>query len=281
MSKIIFFDVDGTLVNFSCQMPESTRYALKCLHESGHKLVVCTGRSKSEVYPWLLSMDWDGLICGAGAYVEWNGKELYAKYMDDKMVSIIIDYIESKNGTYILEGSTHIWERDILMKKNRAFIEEWIKASNGNGKDTPIPKARVFTNKEEVSHIHKLNFHGIDMDASVMENEINNLLKPAGLGKIKAIRFNNGNVFTRSGEITIDGIHKSFGIDMLLKESGFKIDDSIAFGDSLNDFEMIQNAGYGIAMGNACNALKEVADYVTTHIDDNGIYNAIKELDLI
>ena len=100
-------------------------------------------------------------------------------------------------------------------------------------------------------------------------------------GKIKAIRFNNGNVFTRSGEITIEGIHKSFGIDMLLKESGFKTGDSVAFGDSLNDFEMIQNAGYGIAMGNACNALKEVADYVTTHIDDNGIYNAVKELDLI
>lgn len=281
MSKIIFFDVDGTLVNFSCKMPESTRTALELLHKNGHKLVVSTGRSKSEVYPWLLSMDWDGLICGAGAYVEWNKKEIYAKYMSDRMVEIIVEYIESRGGTYILEGSYAIWERDILADKNRAFIEEWIKASNGNGIDAPIPKARLFSQLSEVSHIHKLNFHGMDMDAAVMENELNRLLSGEGLGNVKAIRFNNGNVFVTSGEITIEGIHKSFGIDMLLKASGFDTCDSVAFGDSLNDYEMIKNSGTGIAMGNACDALKEAADMVTSSIDEDGIYNAVKRLGLI
>lgn len=281
MSNILFFDVDGTLVNFSCRMPESTRIALKLLHQNGHKLVISTGRSKSEVYPWLLSMDWDGLICGAGAYVEWNQKEIYAKYMSDRMVEILVNYIESKNGTYILEGSSAIWERDILVKKNHAFIEEWIKASNGNGVDQPIPTARIFSHLSEVSHIHKLNFHGIDMDADVMEKEINGLLSSEGLGNIKAIRFNNGNVFVTSGEITMEGIHKSFGIDMLLKHSGFNAGEAIAFGDSLNDYEMIKNAGTGVAMGNACDALKQAADIVTSHIDEDGIYNAVKKLGLI
>ena len=281
MSNIIFFDVDGTLVNFSCQMPESTRKALKKLHENGHKLVVSTGRSKSEVYPWLLSMDWDGLVCGAGAYVEWNGNEIYAKYMSDRMVEILVNYIEGKNGTYILEGSSAIWEKDILVKKNREFIEKWIKASNGNGVDEPIPKARLFSHISEISHIHKLNFHGIDMEPSVMENEINGLLRNEGLGSIKAIRFNSGNFFATSGEITMEGIHKSFGIDMLLKTAGYTADKSIAFGDSLNDLEMLQNAGIGVAMGNACDELKKVADLVTDHIDEDGIYNAACKLKLI
>ena len=281
MSKIIFFEVDGTLVNFSCQMPDSTRTALKLLHENGHKLVVSTGRSKSEVYPWLLSMDWDGLICGAGAYVEWNKKEIYARYMSDRMVEIIVEYIESRGGTYILEGSSAIWERDILVDKNRALIEEWIKASNGNGVDAPIPKARLFSHISEASHIHKLNFHGMDMDSAVMEKELNRLLSGEGLGKVKAIRFNNGNVFVTSGEITMEGIHKSFGIDMLLKTSGFDVSESIAFGDSLNDYEMIKNAGIGIAMGNACDALKDAAHIVTSHIDENGIFNAAVRLGLI
>lgn len=281
MSKIIFFDVDGTLVNFSCRMPESTRTALELLHKNGHKLVISTGRSKSEVYPWLLSMDWDGLICGAGAYVEWNKKEIYAKYMSDRMVELIVDYIEGKGGTYILEGSSDIWERDVLVKKNRTLIDEWIKSSNGNGVDAPIPKARLFSHISEVNHIHKLNFHGIDMDAAVMEKEINSLLSCEELGTIKAIRFNNGNVFVTSGEITMEGIHKSFGIDMLLKASGFDASESIAFGDSLNDYEMIKNAGTGIAMGNACDLLKEAADMVTSHIDEDGIYNAVKRLGLI
>lgn len=281
MSKIIFFDVDGTLVNFSCQMPESTRAALKLLHKNGHKLVVSTGRSKSEVYSWLLSMDWDGLICGAGAYVEWNKKEIYAKYMSDRMVELITGYIENKGGTYILEGSSAIWERDILVEKNRALIDEWIKSSNGNGVDAPIPKARLFSHISEVSRIHKLNFHGMDIDASVMENDINKLLRDEELGSIKAIRFNNGNVFATSGEITMEGIHKSFGINMLLKASGFDVRDSVAFGDSLNDYEMIKNSGTGVAMGNACDKLKEAADMVTDSIDEDGIYNGVRRLGLI
>ncbi len=69
--------------------------------------------------------------------------------------------------------------------------------------------------------------------------------------------------------------------DMLLKTSGFDVSESIAFGDSLNDYEMIKNAGIGIAMGNACDALKDAAHIVTSHIDENGIFNAAVRLGLI
>lgn len=277
---IAFFDVDGTLVDFSCRMPESTKKALTMLHHHGHKLVVSTGRSKSEVYPWLLDMEWDGLICGAGAYVEWQGEEIFARYMPDAMVKTIAEYLEARSGTYILEGSTHIWEKESLKEKNRALIEKWIKASNGDGNNQPIPKAKLFENIGDVHHIHKLNFHGMDMDVTQMENEINSLLKEQGLSEIKAIKFNNGNVYTTSGEITMVGVHKSLGIDMIMEKAGFDKKESIAFGDSLNDYEMVQGAGIGVAMGNACDALKEVADYVTTHINEDGIYNAVIKLGL-
>ncbi len=279
--KVLFFDVDGTLVNFSCEMPISTKRALEMLHNNGHYLVISTGRSKSEVYPWLLSMEWDGLICGAGAYVEWNKNIIYSKYMDNLMVKLITEYIEELGRTYILEGSSAIWEKSALMEKNRALISEWIKASNGDGSNAPIPDARLFDDISEVSLIHKLNFHGIDMDISIFENELNTHMKNNGLSPIHAIKFNNGNVFNTSGEITLEGIHKSYGINLLLESSGFDVNDSIAFGDSMNDYEMVKNAGIGVAMGNACDSLKNVADFVTDHIDKDGIFNAVLKLGLI
>lgn len=279
--NIIFFDIDGTLVNFSCEMPESTREALQKLHKNGHYLVVSTGRSKSEVYPWLLDMHWDGLICGAGAYIEWNREIIYSKYMSDLMVKIITEYLETNNGTYILEGSSAIWEKRSLKEINRAHIEKWIKSSHGNGSNAPIPTARLFDDISEVSLIHKLNFHGMTASAQTIENELNEIFSQNNLPAIHAIKFNTGNHFHSSGEITLSGIHKSYGIDLLLNTAHIAPSSSIAFGDSLNDYEMIKNAGIGIAMGNACDELKEIATYTTSHIDDNGIYNACHKLKLI
>ena len=280
-NKIIFFDIDGTLVDFSCHMPDSTKDALKLLRKNGHRLIISTGRSKSEVYPWLLDMEWDGLICAAGAYVEFNGSIIYSKYMEPSMVKLLTEYIESHNGTYILEGSEAIWEKKELIEQNRINIENWIRESHGDGNTPLIPKAAAFDNICQVSHIHKLNFHGMDMDINIMENEINTLLSKANMPGIHAIKFNMGNHFSTSGEITLTGIHKSHGMNLLLEASGYTKDSSIAFGDSLNDYEMIQNAGMGIAMGNACDSIKNAADYVTDHINENGIYNAAKKLRLI
>lgn len=70
----------------------------------------------------------------------------------------------------------------------------------------------------------------------------------------------------------------------LLKASQYyhtSTDNCYAFGDSNNDTEMIKAAGHGIAMGNACDELKSIADYVTTDVDEDGIMNALKHFKLI
>lgn len=58
------------------------------------------------------------------------------------------------------------------------------------------------------------------------------------------------------------------------------LSDTVAFGDSMNDIEVVQEAGIGVAMGNAVDALKKVADYVTAPIEEDGIYKACEHLHL-
>ena len=87
------------------------------------------------------------------------------------------------------------------------------------------------------------------------------------------------------GDIVIEmvpkGYSKATGIIYLCDKLGINIEDTFAFGDSANDIEMLKCVGCGIAMGNGTDDAKNVADYVTDSLHDDGIYNACKHFGLI
>ena len=83
-----------------------------------------------------------------------------------------------------------------------------------------------------------------------------------------------------SGEITIRGITKARGMERALDYYGIDRENSVGFGDAFNDLEMMEYAGIGVAMGNARDEVKEAADYVTDHIDRDGIAKAVEKLGL-
>ena len=82
-------------------------------------------------------------------------------------------------------------------------------------------------------------------------------------------------------EILVKGHNKATGLEEAVKYYQTSLENCYAFGDSNNDMEMIQTAGHGIAMGNACEELKKAADYITTDIDEDGIFNALRHFHLI
>jgi len=84
-----------------------------------------------------------------------------------------------------------------------------------------------------------------------------------------------------SGELSEPGMHKGRGIDIVVKYFGADVADTIGIGDGENDIEMLRSAGVAIAMGNGKQALKDIADFVTTDIDKDGIWNAFMHYGLI
>lgn len=84
--KYIFLDIDGTLVDFQGKLADSALKALETAKSNGHKLFVCTGRQRSQIYPWLLEkVEFDGAVCSSGAYVMTDG-ECIAQYCFSKNI---------------------------------------------------------------------------------------------------------------------------------------------------------------------------------------------------
>ena len=90
-TKIVFFDIDGTIYSYEKGIPKDTAKAIELLKANGHIPVICTGRTKCMIYPDFINLGFDNIIAGAGTYCETNGKELYYKKLEDAEARRVID----------------------------------------------------------------------------------------------------------------------------------------------------------------------------------------------
>lgn len=82
-------------------------------------------------------------------------------------------------------------------------------------------------------------------------------------------------------DINMCGVTKASGMDVFLRHYGIDLSRSMAFGDGGNDVEMIRHAGVGVALGNAVDAAKRAADYVTATVDDDGVLRALQHYEVL
>lgn len=262
MSKYVFFDIDGTLWDENMVVPDSTKQAIKKLQENGHKAFVCTGRAMGNVCdPQFHEIGFDGFIAACGNHVEMDGSILYERNMSYEDVKAIYDVSRQYNLPIIYEGTKFQW-----LDREGFDGDAYISYIVENLKDSA-----VFLDECELKYIHANKF-------SALLNENTNY--PAIIDALSD-RFE----FMDHGDGIIEavptGTSKATGIQWLCNHLNISIDDTYAIGDSVNDLEMLAFVGHSIAMGNANQAAKDAAEYVTTHINEDGIKNALEHYGLI
>lgn len=102
MSKVIFLDVDGTLCNYEGVIPESAKQAIKQARKNGHKVYICTGRSRAEVYQEIWDIGLDGMIGGNGSYVEDQSKSVYHKKLSETEERAVVDWLHERGLEFFL-----------------------------------------------------------------------------------------------------------------------------------------------------------------------------------
>ena len=274
--KAIFFDIDGTLIDFDGSIPASTLDALHQAQAKGHAIFLCSGRSKGMIDPRLLGFGFDGIVASSGAYVEYHNEVLLANYMSEDIVRSLISYMDEHHMAYIFQCTNKIVST--TEGNQRFFVAMGGNPEDENNSVNSLLDSRV---SDDALLDHLSQYPDIEKAAyacsDVGVDQVRSDLSP--IFDVTAMSFKDA--ADSAGEITKAGVNKALGIQKVMDHLGITREDVIAFGDGANDYEMIAFAGVGVAMGNASDELKDLADMVTDSVSAHGVYNGMKQLQLL
>lgn len=259
MKGIASFDMDMTLLDHSDgKIPDSTYRAIERLRER-YYIVIATGRDLDSKFSAGLRelVEPDAVIHLNGTKVTVGDELIYHHAMQKDLVRRVLEFSEGKDFSVgITTGTEDYYVNPEIIK--RQDILRWGETQ------------RTFRDPWELlgMEVRTMTYIGDEPGAKLLEAEFPELKLPMFSSKSGA-------------DIIEKEASKAEGLVRLCEYYGVPLADTVAFGDSMNDYEIIRAAGIGIAMGNSIEELKEVADYVTTRIDEDGIWNACVHLHLL
>lgn len=280
--KMLFFDVDETLMDGRTQkIPDSAVKAITQAHEKGHLIFINTGRTKSIMPKCMEDIPIDGFAYACGSHIEYRDSVLFEKLVSQEDISYIREQVFAHDMQGIFQGPDYCYfgpETVVYLERNQEV----------KTKTFDFPVKECYDNFKHFLKIYERDY--ITEKKSIQEEEMkvnklvtfrqescdyDSFLEAMG-GRYQLIE--NGGGFT---EILPLPYTKASCIDFLMEYFHISEKDCYIFGDSPNDMPMMTHAGISIAMGNGYDSVKEVSDYVTTEIDKDGIYLALKHFNVI
>lgn len=276
-TKYIFIDIDGTLYdNSTRRIPDSAKLAISKARQKGHKIFVCTGRSYSGLSQEITDLPIDGFIlcCGAHVLIKNNKSEFFS--MPKHHIRTIVDFCLNNDIGFALQGvhNNYLYGDgyQLMMKLHTKDCHTYEERQKTMSSKRLLPYNEF--KEQEYPFILKISFYTNKIN--LMQRFITHQLDNEIVGY-----FDHCFKEIESGEFIMKSISKASGIDFVLKEFNASIEDSVSIGDGINDAPMLKHTHLSIAMGNACDELKQIADYVTYSIHDDGFYHAFSHFDLI
>ena len=277
MGKIIFIDVDGTLVDYEGNLPDSAVTAIRKARANGHRVYISTGRSKAEVYQNIWDIGLDGMIGGNGSYVEDHGSVILHRHISYEQCVHIVDWLHGRGLEFYLESNNGLFASEHFETAGEPVIQEYSRRKGlGSADAMTIRKAfpdMIFGGElyrddlNKVSYI--LNSYQDFLDA---KEEFPDLENNTWGGAGETALF---------GDLGVKNITKANAIRRLLGYLKAGIEDTIAIGDAKIDIPMLSFCNFGVAMGSGGEEIRAMADYVTDDVDRDGLYKAFVHLGLI
>lgn len=259
---VIFFDIDGTIVDEASQIiPDSAVAAISDLQAAGHTPIINTGRPYSHLDPRVRAMPFAGWVCSGGMEVFVNGQWLQKLHMTGEMSRWVIDTVRAcrmqvifeVEGGFLLDGELSSCPRVVhetaqMVKKG---FSVWQTTEVG---DPVIIKFVTFDGPDS----RRADF--------VAQMEQHFLCIDRGNGMMEFVQ---------------KGCSKAAGMELMLRHLNAKKENTFAIGDSTNDVTMFRIAGHAICMGNGMEEAKKEAEFVTDSVLNDGIAKALRHYKLI
>lgn len=277
MGKIIFLDVDGTLVDYENRLLKSAVEAVRQARKNGHRVYISTGRSKAEVYQELWDIGLDGMIGGNGSYVEDNGNVVMHTMISKEQCKRVIDWLHERGLEFYLESNNGLFASENFEEKGKPVIQEY---SKRKGKDhtSEITVKSAFPDMIFGEELYRDDLNKISF---ILDSYKDYLDAKEAFPDLEAGTWGGKGETALFGDLGVKNINKANAIEHLLKYLNADISDTIAFGDARVDIPMLEYCAYGVAMGNGGAEIKEAADYITDDVENDGLWKAFKKLSLI
>lgn len=269
--RIVFLDIDGTLVDHAQHLPDSAVAAVRGARAAGHLVYLCTGRARASIVPHVLAVGFDGVISAGGGFVESDGELVISRAMAPGDVAELVGFFTAHDLEYTMQAFDDAYPSAGLLERMAPTFERmrsdagWAAASDARA--DRLTRAFTYRGAAPVDAIAKATFLGPDAAAY-------RLVRDGLGGRFHVITGSIPYLDTSGGEVNLRGMNKGTTITLLLEHLGLPVSSSIAIGDSMNDIEMLQTAQVGIAMGDASADVRAVADEVTGTVADDGVWQA-------
>ncbi len=274
--KLIFLDIDGTLIAAMSEPSALATAAVRGARKMGHKVFLCTGRNMAIIGDDILGVGFDGVISSAGGHVEVGGEVLFDSLLPEETVQECLSVfhshgiycrIETPEGIYTDPQMEALLKSAKPDKRNSELIRMQKEIEKGIG----ILPYEKYPGKGA----YKICFTSTTLEA------IEKTKSYLGDRFAYAVHLYGNSSSCFNGEIIPKEIDKSKGMEMVCRYFGADKKDTVAFGDSMNDYGMMKYAHVSVAMGNACDELKEMADIVCGNVEDDGIYYELRRMGVL
>ncbi|MCL7748371.1 Cof-type HAD-IIB family hydrolase [Halalkalibacter alkaliphilus] len=255
--SIVFFDIDGTLLDHDKKLPVTAKKSIENLKEKGHEVAIATGRAPFMFADLREELEINTFVSYNGQYVVLNGRVLYKNPLDQQALHTLTELAVSNNHPIV-----YMDHED--MKANVAH-HDYIVESIDSLKIGHFPSHDPLYHQER--EIYQSLLFLKDKEEAIYEEQYK---------KFDFIRWHPLSV-----DVIPAGGSKAIGIEIITRELGIAKENQYAFGDGLNDIEMLSQITNSVAMGNAHDKAKEAARYITNDVDEDGILHGLKLVGLL
>ncbi|MFC4320028.1 Cof-type HAD-IIB family hydrolase [Litchfieldia salsa] len=255
--SVIFFDIDGTLLNHDKQLPLSTREAIFKLKELGHIVAIATGRAPFMYEDLREELGINTYVSYNGQYVVLNGEVLHTNPLNIPSLEKLTEVALSNNYPVVFmdheDMKANVPEHDFISESIASLKIEHFPSHDPNyykGRELYqtlffCPEGEEKPYEQEFKDFDFVRWHPLSVD-----------ILPKGGSKAK-------------------------GIEKIVEKLRIPAERQFAFGDGLNDLEMLSSVQNSVAMGNAEDTVKAVAKYVTKSVEEDGILNGLQMVGLL
>ena len=277
MGKIVFLDVDGTLIDYDAICPESAAKAVELARANGHKVYICTGCSKAEIAQRDLP-ELDGMIGANGGYVEDAGEVVMHQSLTVDEVKHIVDWCNERQLGFYLEANSGMYINEYFVEQAPATMAQYAQGKGATLEQAQASAQSFINGMTRTDDLYRDDVNKVSFILSSYQDHLDSKVEFEGL---EANTWGGKGELALFGDLGPAGITKKRAIEVLLEHLGADQADTISFGDAKIDLSMFELCAYNVAMGNGGPEIKAAADYITDDVNEDGLYNAFKHLGLI